>query len=497
MVDLVFFSHWSQIKSYGLISRKLRQRHDHIRTTLWTTSKYDKEKGMDTGDFTNVVNMKPPSSDLEVTESKHKSNLKWAKNLEERVGSVFLKKDLSQDRYFQGNHYPENRDEQIPIQWNNKRLYAYLKSVTEKVTKRIRSGSVDIMWVEMNSAVYRVTRRICQKNGIPALFYGRARMWGGRRGYLETENGFMWKECRDIYDKLMENEIPSHIRQKCAHRIDDIRERKSQPNYHTAKDKGRKKLWRRINLRRFWKNLQYWWRCRKEPWEENPRHLPSHVSSPLGQIRRFFQSWSSEKIYRRAVCEDAKLDRPYAIYFLHVQPEVTVEAMSFEYQDQVATIRNLVAGLPADIPLYVKEHKPMVGRRTKRFYAELAHIPGVVLVDDSIHSHTLIRKANVVLTLTGTVGLEAMVYGVPTIALGQVFYSHFRGVYNPGSIQEAQSLLNTPYELVGGSETDAIRMLASIYYASSYIAWPPDMENKPKATENLLDIVEQRVLETE
>lgn len=489
---LVFFSHWSQIPYFATISRVLKEERQ-VRTTLWTMGGYAERRGEKTGAFDRIENFLPSASALDVADSEHRSNVGWARDLEERLGTTFFHRDLAQDRYFAGRTMPEIRYEDLPPEgWDERRLYAFMRIVGQEVDDRVSREDVDLMWVEMNSAPYRLARRLCEQYDVPAVHYGSARLWEGR-GYLETGLGFVWEECRDTYRQFSRHGIPEHLRQKAEERLNEIWREHSQPTYHIENKRGRKSFWERLDVQQIAQNFQYWWKCLREPWTQNPRHLPAGLFSSWGQIKRYLHSRSSERFYRDAVSRDVDLDRRYAVYFLHVQPEMTVENMAFEYQDQVATIRNLVAGLPADVPLYVKEHKPMVGRRREAFYAELAHIPGVVLVDDTTHSHQYIQNAQVVLTLTGTVGLEAMVYGTPAVAMGDVFYTEFEGIYHTTSIRHAERLLHAPATLEGADRTDVVRMLAALYSASAPAAWPPDLTDAPEGTRDLIRLVESQL----
>lgn len=489
---VVFFSHRSQIPYFATVSRALKEERK-VRTTLWTMGRYAERRGEKTGAFDRIENFLPSASALDVADSEHRSNLGWARDLEERLGTTFFHRDLAQDRYFAGRTMPEIRYEELPPEgWEERRLYAFMRIVGQEVDDRLSREDVGLMWVEMNSAPYRLARRLCEQYDVPAVHYGSARLWEGR-GYLETGLGFVWEDCRDTYQHFATHGIPARLEEKAEERLDQIQKEHSQPTYHIENKRGRESFWERLDVQQIAQNFQYWWRCLWEPWRQNPRHLPAGLVSPWGQIKRYLHSRSSERFYREAVCRDVDLDRRYAVYFLHVQPEMTVENMAFEYQDQVATIRNLVAGLPADVPLYVKEHKPMVGRRRKAFYAELAHIPGVVLVNDTIHSHQYIQNAEVVLTLTGTVGLEAMVYSTPVVALGDVFYTDFKGAYHLSGFKDAQQLLRRPESLEGAERRDAIRMLGALYEASAPATWPLDRTDATEGTRGLVHLVGERL----
>jgi capsule polysaccharide modification protein KpsS len=119
-----------------------------------------------------------------------------------------------------------------------------------------------------------------------------------------------------------------------------------------------------------------------------------------------------------------------------------------------------------DMSLVVKEHPPMLGRRQMDMYSRLLHMPGIIFADPSADSNQLVAHASVVVTLTGTVGLEAVFYGVPAIVLGSIFFDCFNGIYKPESLQELEKLLSNPDKLKGASREDALRAIGSMLRAS-------------------------------
>ena len=93
-------------------------------------------------------------------------------------------------------------------------------------------------------------------------------------------------------------------------------------------------------------------------------------------------------------------------------------------------------------------------------------MPGIIFADPSQDSHQLIVHASVVVTLTGTAGLEAIYYGIPAIVLGSVFFDCFNGTYKPENLQELKELLANPDKLKGASREDALRAIGSMLRGS-------------------------------
>jgi hypothetical protein len=94
------------------------------------------------------------------------------------------------------------------------------------------------------------------------------------------------------------------------------------------------------------------------------------------------------------------------------------------------------------------------------------HMPGLIIADSKEDSHQLISHASVVVTLTGTVALEAMLYGTPAVVLGSIYFDEFNGSYKPKNLGELKTLLANPDDLSGATGEDALRTLGSLRRAS-------------------------------
>lgn len=127
----------------------------------------------------------------------------------------------------------------------------------------------------------------------------------------------------------------------------------------------------------------------------------------------------------------------YAFFPLQLEPETAMALYAPNFNDQLWVIRHIAKSLPVGYTLYVKEHLAMFGYRTRRFYKELKKIPNVKLISPSFTSFQLIEKAQIITTITSTVGWEALCLQKPVVTFGDVFYNQL-----PGSIQ-----CKTPEEL--------------------------------------------------
>ena len=83
--------------------------------------------------------------------------------------------------------------------------------------------------------------------------------------------------------------------------------------------------------------------------------------------------------------------------------------------------------LPASHKLWIKEHRAGIGDRSFAWYRKIRALPNVRLIGPFEDTYRLIKGADLVVTIAGTVGYEAALMGVPTVGLSAVFFSSLLG----------------------------------------------------------------------
>lgn len=132
----------------------------------------------------------------------------------------------------------------------------------------------------------------------------------------------------------------------------------------------------------------------------------------------------------------------YVLLCLQQQPESSVDVWGGFQNDQAALIRRISRMIPATHRLWVREHKTGIGDRPLEFYRQIAALPGVRLVEPHCDIYPLIRNADLVVSITGTVTYEAALLGVPAAALGQMFFAPVLSV----KAGRREDPLNWPWE---------------------------------------------------
>ena len=163
-------------------------------------------------------------------------------------------------------------------------------------------------------------------------------------------------------------------------------------------------------------------------YEESDGNIYQHermlvkVNKYKKELKQIYESLTSNPDY----------GEKYVVHFLHYQPEATTCPGGDIFVDQRLCIELLLKYLPSDYKIYVKEHpsqfmRYMIGHtgRMRDLYDDLIKNERVKLISTTIDSFELIKYAQAVGTVTGTVGWEAMVRKKPVIAFGLSWYENY------------------------------------------------------------------------
>jgi len=418
--------------------------------------------------FVAVKDILPSQSELDAADTDRSAAIQSLQQLEERLGSHFVNKDILMDRYFRGQPVIEVDPNSVPVTWNSARTKQFMSLIYRRLEENMSQFDPDFILLEPVTAPFRMAWRLAHEKGVPSGKFMPVRFWPDRL-YLEVGLGYDWHKARSAYHEMTERPLTGEEASKVKQRLRIIRDEKTKPTYlQTDHAKGAPSFIKRLDASKLALGLHAWLGMRAKTYTQNPHVLPGKIFSPITKYARYRNGQKAKRYLLKHQTPFDKIKKgKYAMYFLHVQPEVTVDGMAFDYQDQENTIRNILASLPADMDLVVKEHSPMLGFRPLEAYTQLAHMPGVILAETHEDSHKLITHASVVVTLTSTVALEAILYGIPAVVLGSIYFDSFNGIYKPETLNELKELLAHPERLAGATEEDAVRTLGAMLRASS------------------------------
>ncbi len=482
-INIAFWGAGKQIEAFALLAEDMKERTD-VSITVWTIGKENKHEAKKYNSIDDSIRF---DKEIELDkEKKSEYQRDWLKKLEEKIGKNVIHKYVTSDRYICARR-PNLSRFLYPDDWGYKKTYDFVAEILKRVERRVKATNLDGVYVESSSSISCLIRHICRLNDVTAFNIVRTRLWEGRV-YLEKQNNYVWTDCRQAYNKY--SDIPDPLKEKCISKASDINDNLSKNRYYERDRIGKINIDDLLSIDKILQYIKKRHKYRQEPWSKCFRsHSPS-VFSISGLVYRLIRRKISEYCYKRAVTDAPVLDRQFAAYFLHVQPEATVDVMAYQYMDQITAIKNIVAGLPSSIPLYVKEHQPMIGNRPSNFYSELQQIPGVILINSTINQHYIIKNAQAVFTLTGTAGLESVIHGTPAVVLGEVFFNQFNGVYNPQGYKELKAVSSNVGSTMRAPTThDGLRALAATYSASHKGAWPPNSACRKRDEKGVADLV--------
>ncbi len=109
----------------------------------------------------------------------------------------------------------------------------------------------------------------------------------------------------------------------------------------------------------------------------------------------------------------------WAYFPLHLEPEIALMSASPEFYNSLEVITWVSKSLPADTLLVIKEHPHSFAVRSKDYYGHLRKIGNVVLADPRVASWEWGKSAEVIVSITGTVGVEGVYFGKPVLSFGK------------------------------------------------------------------------------
>jgi len=160
------------------------------------------------------------------------------------------------------------------------------------------------------------------------------------------------------------------------------------------------------------------------------------------------------KALYESLCVDVDVTEKFVYVPLHYQPERTTCPDGGWYSNQWLMVNLLSCSVPSDWLIYVKEHPTQFSftgngeqARSADFYADLDAFGNVRLLDLEQDSFELIDRAQVVATVTGMAGWEAVCRGIPCLVFGNAWYALCDGVFR---ITDAQSCAKALVEIQQG-----------------------------------------------
>jgi len=130
------------------------------------------------------------------------------------------------------------------------------------------------------------------------------------------------------------------------------------------------------------------------------------------------------------ISEKEITQKPYVFFPLHYQPERDTLIQAPYANNQLEIIEHIAKSLPINYSLYVKEHPVMRirGWREPEYYKKILSFPNVKIIHPNVKARTIIEQSDLIVTINGTIGIEALIEKKPVITFVETSYSKIRGV---------------------------------------------------------------------
>ena len=218
--------------------------------------------------------------------------------------------------------------------------------------------------------------------------------------------------------------------------------------------------------------------------------------SPIKKIslekrqRRLRDQWE-----RCAVAEVPRdLDsRPWVLYAIQMQPESNIDVWGFPWNDQTAIIREAADALGAIGGKLVVKPNPKSKYELEQALCQLvAEHPHIVALAHGSKMSDVFPRATAVMSVTGTVILEAILAGKPVGVIGDHAMARYEGataLSRPSEI--AQMVLDLPSTGQPARPTTAGIRLLNMIHSASYPGILFDPLNQPEfnTAENMAQLV--------
>lgn len=307
-----------------------------------------------------------------------------------------------------------------------------LKIMMEEIDKY----KIDIVWAEgIDDFVSFFMHKLCQHKGIQFLF-----LYQGGIG-----DGIFFTDRLDAGPVHFEQQLKEKRQLAAKNQIDfselkafleNYIKAKGQSTYTTAGDLTYKAFcW--YDVKAFVNYLTGYLH------DKNSIFYDKHPFALIGsRLKRIVNKRRYQKFLKKTAVKIERLNGlDYFIYPLHFHPECATLTFGRWLNDQKIIIEMISKNLPANVFLVVKEHAHMVGRRHLDFYTTIAHFHNVLFIDNSISPYDLLPASKGVVTISSTMGVEAMLLKKPVISFGERYYHVSKNVYRIRDITKIDETL--------------------------------------------------------
>ncbi len=307
-----------------------------------------------------------------------------------------------------------------------------------------------------------VLLNLCHELRIKVFYYVHNRYWDGA---FFSENNL--EKLPSYFGSYNQEDF-----QKAQVKVEAFLVGKKSPSLSTEPSlldiTDRQELYRGGTFRRWFRWMYF--RLSKERYKFDEDNFFQRIKQNISPVIYFYRGIRARLWDETNYLTEVPGDYPTynkALFLLQVTPESSINTLAPYFVDQLRAIDLARLSLPPKTILYIKEHPAMKGLRPLEFYRKLKKMSGVVLLAPQISTKKMIQESSIIFSVTGTVGLESFLNGIPCILFGQNYFSYlntpflgledlkikvhslinnFQGINSASKIQEIAKIINVSYE---------------------------------------------------
>jgi capsule polysaccharide modification protein KpsS len=180
------------------------------------------------------------------------------------------------------------------------------------------------------------------------------------------------------------------------------------------------------------------------------------------QVKKVIRSKFVKNLY-----EEVNPNDKIVFYPLHVEHDAQILVRAPQYFNQVRLIKKISKSLPRGYTLYVKEHPNNVGGMPIKKLKQIKSLSNVKLVTPYFHSHDLIKKSDLIVTINSTVGWEGLIYGKPVVVFGTPFYEISNMIYKVNEVKETKEKINLALNKKIWNKTTLYRFVNALFKSTN------------------------------
>ena len=274
----------------------------------------------------------------------------------------------------------------------------------------------------------QILHQICKARNIPILMLGHSRL--GKKCIITTES--------DLWD---EHQKTSQLEKSKEFSLEELQ---SNLKIYSKSQKNMIKTYQSSSVSKILAALYFVLHVTKTEYRKYYEHKGWSINNMIkNEIDIFFQKRFRKRFIDKNSTKELKVNEKYAYFPLQFEPERTVLIASPFYTNQLEILKNIAKSLPVHYFLYIKEHPSQSSNNWRKieYYKQILQIPNVKFIHPSISSLILVKNSDLVVTITGTVGLEAAFFQKPSIVFGDSIFSDLSCVHRVKNLEELPRII--------------------------------------------------------